>query len=212
MDIETIFAKANPDVVIFLITSLIAFISWLVKSLIEKPIAESKNTFNKFLEKRIEILTEVKTRLNFIAYFPKGQENIDYKNQLQSIILKDGKIGYLNKVTFDAVLKISIDPQTEEKLLIATIKEIDKDLYLQISKIQDEISFYRRFSNYNPLRRFVGLALLSIQYIISLLLVIFILFFLVDTFLYANNCIRTGIIITACLGFYLFDKWLKKQL
>lgn len=210
MDIGTIIEEANPDVVIFLMTTLIAFISWLVKSLVEKPIAESKNTFNKFLEKRIEILTEVKTRLNFIAYFPQGKENLDYKNQLQSIILKDGKTGYLSKETFDAVLKISIDPQTEEKLLIATIKKLDEDLYLQISKIQDEISFYRRFSNYNPLRRFVGLALLSLQYIISLSLVISILFLLVDTFLYANNCVRIGIIVASSLGLYLIDKWLKK--
>jgi len=112
MDIESIIKNANPDVVIFLLTTLIAFISWLVKSLVERPIAESKNTFNKFLEKRIEILTEIKARLNFIAYFPKGKENLDYKNQLQKIILKDGKTGYLNKETFDSVLKISIDPVT----------------------------------------------------------------------------------------------------
>lgn len=210
MDIETIIAEANPDVVIFLMTTLIAFISWLIKSLVEKPIAESKNTFNKFLEKRIEILTEVKTRLNFIAYFPAGQENLDYKNQLQTIILKDGKTGYLGKETFDAVLKIAIDPITEEKLLIATIKKIDEDLYLQISKIHDEISFYRRFSNYNPFRRFVGLTILSLQYIISLSLVISVLFLLVDMFLNANNCIRVGILAASGLGLYLIDKWLKK--
>ena len=210
MDIETILAKANPDVVIFLLTTLIAFISWLVKSLIEKPITESKNTFNKFLEKRIEILTEVKTRLNFIAYFPQGQENLDYKNQLQSIILKDGKTGYLSKETFDAVIKISITPETDEKLLIETIKKIDYDLYIQISKIQDEISFYRRFSNYNPFRRFIGLALLLLQYVISISLVVSVLYLLVDIFLDANNCLRIGILAVLGLGLYLIDKWLKK--
>lgn len=210
MDIETIITKANPNVVIFLLTTLVAFISWLVNSLVEKPIAESKNTFNKFLEKRIEILTEVKTRLNFIAYFPEGQESLDYKNQLQTIILKDGKTGYLSKETFDSVLKIAIDPKTDENLLLITIKKIDEDLYLQISKIQDEISFYRRFSNYNPLRRFVGLTILSLQYIVSLSLVISVLFLLVDTFIDSNNCIRVGILIASGLGLYLIDKWLKK--
>ena len=210
MDIEKIITNANPDVVIFLLTTLIAFISWLIKSLVEKPIAESKNTFNKFLEKRIEILTEAKTRLNFIAYFPEGQENLDYKNQLQEIILKDGKTGYLSKETFDAVLKISIDPKTEEKLLLATIKKIDEDLYLQISKIQDEISFYRKFSNYNPLRRVFGLTLLSLQYTISLSLVISGLFLLIDIFLAATNYFRIGILAVLGLGLYFFDKWLKK--
>jgi hypothetical protein len=210
MDIESILKNANPDMVIFLLTTLIAFISWLVKSLVEKPITESKNTFNKYLEKRIEILTEVKSRLNFIAYFPIGQENLDYKNQLQEIILKDGKTGYLSKETFDSVVKISIDPKTDEKLLLETIKKIDEDLYLQISKIQDEISFYRKFSNYNPLKRFVGIALLSLQYIISLSLVISVLFLLTYTFLQATNYLRIGIIILLGLGLFLIDKWLRK--
>ena len=53
MDIETIIKEANPDVVIFLLTTIIAFISWLVKSLVEKPITESKNTFTKYFDKRV---------------------------------------------------------------------------------------------------------------------------------------------------------------
>jgi len=210
MDIETIIKNANPDIVIFLVTTLLAFISWLVKSLIEKPITESKNTFNKFLEKRIEILTEVKTRLNFIAYFPTGQENLDYKNQLQEILLKDGKTGYLSKETFDAVLKISIDPQTDETLLLETINKINVDLYSQISKIYDEINFYRRFSNYNPLRRFVGLTLLILQYILSLSLVISILVLLINVFVDANYYIRIGVVVISVIGLYFINKWLKK--
>ena len=210
MDLETILKDANPDLVIFLLTTLIAFISWLVKGLVENPITESKNTFNKFLEKRIEILTEVKSRLNFIAYFPEGEDNLNYKNQLQEIILKDGKTGYLNKETFDAVFKIAIDLNTDEKLLLDTIKRIEEDLYLQISKIQDEISFYRRFSNYNPLKRFIGLTLLSLQYIISLSVVISILFLLVYLFTEVNLFFKIVIIITSLISIYLLDKWLKK--
>ncbi|MDR1414203.1 MAG: hypothetical protein LBI96_00155, partial [Odoribacteraceae bacterium] len=68
--IEVLLSKANADVVIFFATTLIAFISWLVKNLVERPISESKETFHKFINKRIEILTEIKIRLNLIAYFP----------------------------------------------------------------------------------------------------------------------------------------------
>lgn len=210
MDLKLILNSANPDLVIFLLTTLIAFVSWLVKSLVEKPIAESKNTFNKFLEKRIEILTEVKTRLNFIAYFPKGNESLDYKNQLQDIILKDGKTGYLDKLTYDSILKIAIEPETNEKLLLKTINEIDTDLYLQISKIQDEIRFYRKFSNYNPLKRFLGFTLLSFQYIISLSLIISMLFILINTFYDTNNYCRVVLIIISAIGLYFIDKWLRK--
>lgn len=210
MDIMTIIKEANPNVVIFLLTTFVAFISWLVKSLVEKPLTESKNTFTKYFDKRIEILTEVKTRLNFIAYFPEGDENLDYKNQLQAILLTDGKAAYLSKEVYDNVLRIAIDPKTDEKLLLATIKNIDEELYKKISKVQDEINFYRRFSNYSPLKRFVGITLLSLQYVISLTTIVAFLFLITLTFLEGNFYIKAGVILTGILGLYLIDKWLKK--
>ena len=210
MDIMTIIKEANPNVVIFLLTTMVAFISWLVKSLVEKPLTESKNTFTKYFDKRIEILTEVKTRLNFIAYFPEGDENLDYKNQLQAILLTDGKAAYLSKEIYDNVLRIAIDPKTDENLLLATIKNIDEELYKKISKVQDEINFYRRFSNYSPLKRFVGITLLSLQYVISLTTIVAFLFLITLTFLEGNFYIKAGVILTGILGLYLIDKWLKK--
>lgn len=210
MDIITIIKEANPNVVIFLLTTFVAFISWLVKSLVEKPLTESKNTFTKYFDKRIEILTEVKTRLNFIAYFPEGDENLDYKNQLQAILLTDGKAAYLSKEIYDNVLRIAIDPKTDEKLLLATIKNIDEELYKKISKVQDEINFYRRFSNYSPLKRFVGITLLSLQYVIALIIVFSTLTYMTILFIDSNLYQRIGIIVTGILGIFLLNKWLKR--
>ena len=210
MDLKTLFSIANPNIVVFLLSTLVAFISWLVKGLVEKPIAESKNTFNKFLEKRIEILTEVKSRLNFIAYFPEGEDSLVYKNQLQEIILKDGKTGYLSKETFNSILKISIDPITDEQLLLDTISEINNDLYAQISKIKDEISFYKRFSNYNPLKRFIGYAILSLQYIFSLTLISSILFLVAFGLIETNYLGRILIVLASIIGLFSIDKWMKK--
>jgi hypothetical protein len=210
MDIMTIMEEANPNVLIFLLTTFVAFISWLIKSLVEKPLTESKNTFTKYFDKRIEILTEVKTRLNFIAYFPEGEDNLEYKNQIQTILLTDGKAAYLNKEVYDNVLRISIDPKTDEKLLLNTISKIDEELYLKISKVQDEIKFYRRFSNYNPFKRFVGITVLSLQYIVALTIVISTLAYVTILFIDCNLYQRIVIIITGGLGIYLLDKWLKK--
>lgn len=210
MDIETIIKEANPDIVIFLLTTIVAFISWLVKSLVEKPITESKNTFTKYFDKRVEILTEVKTRLNFIAYFPDGDDSLEYKNQLQTLLLTDGKAAYLSKEIYDNVLRISIDPKTNEKLLLETIKGIDEELYKKISKIQEEINFYRRFSNYNPLKRFVGITFLSLQYVISLTIVLAFLFLITTTFFEGTIFIRIGLILIGIIGLYLIDKWLKR--
>lgn len=210
MDIMTIIKEANPNVVIFLLTTFVAFISWLVKSLVEKPLTESKNTFTKYFDKRIEILTEVKTRLNLIAYFPEGDESLEYKNQLQTILLTDGKAAYLSKEVYDNVLRIAIDPKTDEKLLLATIINIDEELYKKISKVQDEIIFYRSFSNYSPIKRFVGITILSLQYIIALTLVFSTLFYVTILFIDSNLYQRIGIFVAGIFGIYLLDKWLKR--
>lgn len=210
MDLMTIIKGANPNVVIFLLTTFVAFISWLVKSLVEKPLTESKNTFTKYFDKRIEILTEVKTRLNFIAYFPEGDDNLEYKNQLQAILLSEGKAAYLSKEIYDNVLRIAIDPKTDENLLLTTINSIDGELYKKISKVQDEINFYRRFSNYSPFKRFVGITFLSLQYIIALIVVFTFLLLVTKIFLNGSISVKIGVTIGGGLGLYLIDKWLKK--
>jgi len=210
MELINLLAGVNPDILIVLLTALFAFLSWIIKGLVEKPLEETKNTFNKFLEQRIEILTFVKTRLKFIAYFPSEEESKEYKEQLQQILLKDGKIGYLNKETFESVLKISIEPKTEEKILLEAIRQIDEDLYKQISKIQDEISFYRKFSNYNPFKRFIGFTILSFQYILSLSLIVSSLYFGIYALLVATWFWKILIVLGILIGLYLINKWFKK--
>lgn len=210
MDLMTIIKEANPNVVILLMTTFIAFISWLVKSLIEKPLNESKKTFANYFEKRIEVLTEVKTLLNFIAYFPEGKESLDYKIQLQTLLLKNGKIVYLSKEIYDNVLIIGIDPVTNEILLLKTIKKIDEELYIKISKIQEEISFYRRFSSYSPFKRFVGILFLTIQYAISLILVIAFIFSITTILLFNIIIIKILVILMLVLVFIVINKWLNR--
>lgn len=206
----TIIKEANPNVVIFLLTTFVAFISWLVKSLVEEPLTESKNTFTKYSDKRIEILTKVKTRLNFIAYFPKGYDNLKYKNQLQTILLTDDKAAYLSKEVYDNILRIAIDPKTEEQLLLETINKIDKELYLIISKISNEIVFYRRFSNYSPFRRFFGISVLSLQYIFVLTIFFSILVYVTILFIDSNLYQRIGIIAAGFLCIFFLEKLLKR--
>ncbi|WP_291123007.1 hypothetical protein [Flavobacterium sp. UBA6046] len=130
----------DKNVLGILITSLIAFISWIVKGLVEIPLNNSKETFFKYFEKRIELLADLKVRLSIIAYFPK-EESKKYKEQIQEILLKDGRAAYLNSQTLENVLKISISPQTDESILLKTIDEINSDLSSQISKVEQSNSF-----------------------------------------------------------------------
>ncbi|HEV8083711.1 MAG TPA: hypothetical protein VGP55_10935 [Chitinophagaceae bacterium] len=210
MELINLLAKVNPDILIVLFTALFAFLSWIIKGLMEKPLEETKNTFNKFFEQRIEILAKVKARLAFIAYFPSEEHSKEFKEELQQILLKDGKIGYLDKETFESVLKISIEPKTDEKFLIGTIQQIDADLCKQISKIHDEISFYRKFSNYNPFKRFIGFTILSLQYILSLSLIIGSLYFVTYELIVSTWYWKILVILGLLLGLYLINNWFKK--
>jgi len=209
---ELIFAGANPTIIVFLFTSLFAFLSWIVKGLIEKPISESKNTFNRFVEKRIEILTQVNSHLKFILYFIGDVDECkSHKEKLQDILLRDGKVAYINKEDFESVLKLSIDEETDEAELIRIIASLDTDLYLQISKIEDEIKFYKRFSNYNLLKRFVGLLILSLQYILILTLLLFVLFSFVYFVINNGWLIRSIIILIIIVVIYGLSCWIDKQ-
>lgn len=183
MDLEKLVSGVSPNLLVFIGTTLIAFIGWIAKSLVESPIIDSKNTFNKYVDKRIELLSEIRTRLSLIAYFPIGKENKEYKQQIQDILLKDGRSVYLNKTTFDSVLKISIDPVTNEELLKTTIREIEDDLLSQISKIRDEINFYLKFSNIHPFKKMLGLSMLVFQYVLAVS-ILFVFFGLVIFLIY----------------------------
>ena len=202
--------KIDPNIAIFVGTTLIAFISWLIKSLIEKPLIESKSTFNKFFDKRIEILTEIKVKLSFILYFPRDDGSKEFKEQLQSLLIKDGKSCYLNKETLDSVIRLSIEPSTNKELVTRVIGEIDEDLYGQIHKVKDEIDFYKNYSNFNPFKRFIGFALLSFQYLLSFLIVISIVAIFFFLFITGSIFSKIALILLMIVILYLINKWMKK--
>lgn len=195
MELKEILSDVKPEFLLVLITTFFALVSWIIKGLIEKPLTESRITFNNISQKRIEILSEIKTRLAFIAYFPSKEESKIYKEQLQEILLRDGKVGFLNKLTFESVLKLSIDPVTNEELLLETIKEIDEDLSTQISKVQDEVKFYINFSNYHPVKRFFGFLILSIQYLVALTLVFISIALVISGVIYLNWYLKIFLIL-----------------
>ena len=135
MDIVKYLKEIDKSILIFIFTSLFAFISWLIKGIIEKPINEAKITFEKTYTIRIEILTEIKNRLSLILYFNTGEDNLEYKKQIQDLLLKDGKTAYLSKEILDNTLRISIDETNNESLISNTISKIDSELFLIISQI-----------------------------------------------------------------------------
>ncbi len=161
----------SPEILAILLASLIGLFSWLTKGLLETPLVQARETFTRYVEKRIEILSEVKVALLFIAYFPREAESKEFKEHLQKILLRDGKIGYLDKKMLAAIIRISID-KTDENLIKSTLLEIDLDLSRQINKIQEENKFYTKFSSPDPMKKILGHILLAVKNIAVLTLAV----------------------------------------
>ncbi|APA93462.1 hypothetical protein [Myroides] len=206
MDVLETLKQVDSNLLVFLLTSLIAFLTWVIKGSIEKPINDSKQTFEKTFNIRIEIMTEIKNRLSLILYFKEGENNLKFKEEIQSILLKDGKSAYLSKNILDNLLRLSIEEKNNEELIKTTINLIDSELYLIISKLEDEISFYRKFSNFNPLKKIIGIILLALQNIITILIVGFITYLLITTFISSTICVKILISLLS-IGILLFANW-----
>lgn len=214
MDFIETLKSSDSNLLVFLLTSLIAFLTWIIKGSIEKPINDSKQTFEKTYNIRIEIMTEIKNRLSLILYFKKGDENIKeslkFKEEIQTLLLKDGKSAYLSKNVLDNLIKISIEEESNYELIKKTINLIDTELYLIISKLEDEIIFYRKFSNFNPFKKIIGVVLLALQNIITILIVGLCTYFLITTFIYNSICIKVMIAILS-IGIIIFANWYLKK-
>jgi len=122
MDIVTKIQESSPELTTLVFSFIIVFITWLIKTLIEKPIENSRNTFVKYFEKRVQILSELNANLHFIAYFPL---NTEFKENLQKILLDGLKSAYISKEIFDNTTRIAIDETTNDELTLKTIKKIE---------------------------------------------------------------------------------------
>lgn len=211
MDLINLIKQSDINLLLLISSSLIAFLTWIVKGAIEKPINSSKSTFESIYNIRIEFLIEIKNRLSFLLYFERGKDNKKYKNQIQNLLLKDGKSAYLSKVILNNTLRISIEEQNQTKLIKHTIILIDKELYSTISKIEDEIKFYRKFSNFNPIKRIIGVFLLALQNIITIGLIGIVTYYLITPF-FEDSIVKKvmssilSIVLLALANWYLSKK------
>lgn len=206
MDFLETLKSVDINLQVFLLTSLIALVTWIIKGSIEKPINDSKQTFDRSYNIRIEIMTEIKNRLSLLLYFEDGGENLKFKEEIQQLLLKDGKSAYLSKKVLDNSLRLSIEEANNEQLIKETINLIDTELYLIISKIEDEVNFYRKFSNFSPLKKQLGIVLLALQNIISMLIIGLVSYFLITIFIY--NTIFIKILVTMLsIVILVFTNW-----
>ncbi len=164
MDLITRIQAVSPELIILVFSSVIAFVTWLMKTLVEAPIEKSRNTFEKYFEKRIQILSELNANLHFIAYFPK---NTEFKENLQKVLLDGVKCAYISKEIFDNTTRIAIDKTTNEKLTLSTIQKIEDELDVLVSKIRQENEFYYKYTDARPFMRIFKVFVLFLMYLIA---------------------------------------------
>ena len=182
MDIVTKIQESSPELTTLVFSSIIVFITWLIKTLIEKPIENSRNTFVKYFEKRVQILSELNANLHFIAYFPL---NTEFKENLQKILLDGLKSAYISKEIFDNTTRIAIDETTNEELTLKTI-----ELEALVSKIRQENEFYYKYTDIRPVNRIFKVLMLFLMYLVAATIIFSLLLligYLVQKIVTANN-------------------------
>ncbi|OGJ86550.1 MAG: hypothetical protein A2487_13425 [Candidatus Raymondbacteria bacterium RifOxyC12_full_50_8] len=166
----------NDKIFSVLLVALIAFVAWLSKRLIEKPFDDSRKTYFNFAEKRIRILSLIKTRLIYISLFPVNHK---LKEELQNTLLSNGDLGLLNRDMLNMLIELSVNKEVNEKRLLNGISNIDSELALQIGKIKDEYSFYVRYSGVSPYKKVLGYIIITTKSILSLTLICLLSFLLI---------------------------------
>ena len=162
------------------VTIIAGFIAWLVKSLIESPLNNSKEAFYNILNKRVEMMSQLKAHLTLICFFP-GKSS--FKHDLQKILL-DGNTAYVDSDILASAFKITLSEHTDLKLARQLVTQIDDDLKKWISIASDDISFYKKYNSPNPSKRILALFSLSfwsllfiIAYITIIITALYVLFF-----------------------------------
>lgn len=192
-----------------LLAAFIAFIAWLAKSFVEKPFDNSRETFFNFAEKRIHILSVIKTHLVFISLFPQDEKA---KSKLQEILLKDGSTGFLSKESLNNVIEISISKKVNEKKLLSTIASLDYELALQIEKIKNDYSFYIRYSGNSPYKKILGYVFMMIKSVLWVTSAVFLLFILIKFILNLSIIWITIVIAITLALIWLIEKYFLHKL
>lgn len=198
-EIELFFNNIPSSVIGILITALLGLFAWLSKSLVEGPINSSKDTFYKFITSKIEILSEIKSHLAFIAYFPK--EQVSLKEKLQDVLKRDGKTAYIDKDMLASLIHFSITDNSEPNQILKLIESLDKELGLWINKAKEDNQFFIKYYSPSPTKRIFVLA--SMFFWVSfLMLIIATLFFAIIYFLIVLSWIYKILILSVLIFFF----------
>lgn len=210
MDLESVFRAIDKNLLAVLVTTIVGFISWLVKGLVETPLINAREVFFKYFDRRIEILSDIKVRLSLISLFP-DKESLDYKEQLQAILLTEGKAAYLSQDLFASILEITVNKQTNEMLVLETVKKVDSELKVNIDKVQQANKFYITYSNANPTKKILGYFVLGLTYMLILIVILGLAVSFIPFFINSSVFIQTLAIAITCVFIFIVKRILNND-
>lgn len=207
-ELKGFISKMDVNLVGILLTALLGMLGWFVKSMIEDPLTNSKETFYQILNERIEISTEVKNLLTFISFFPDDK---DYKEKLQNVFIKNGKTAYLDQKVLADIIEISINTDTNQEKLTSLILKINCDIKSWVDKAKEENDFFEKYYSPFPIKRNYTLLKLGLASSITILVIAGIIFFSIYYFIFSNLIIKFCIIFMLVLVVFLIETKRRKQ-
>lgn len=214
IDFIKIIEETNPNLLVFLLTTLIGLLAWIVKGLIDNPLKASKDTFDKFSQLRIEILSIIRNRMMHIYYLADTidkEEVSKYKNELQNFLLLEGKNGYISKDIIEEVMRITFTEETNKESALLTINKLNEELGVVVDNVKDELDFFSFFSHKNPWKRIVSMYILIFQYLLFFTLSFIGLFFVFSTIVYGSLIIKVLMFFGVILTLIIANLWLKNK-
>lgn len=175
MAMREILENVDIEILVVILSALLAFLAWVFKQIVISPLSEAKETFLRFTEKRIESLGEISNVLLLIAFEPSDEMA---RKALKELSISS-KMAYLDQKDNDAIIEIVSQENVDEIKLLETKKSIQKNLVVLINEIQKYNQFYLNYSAISPWNRVMSYIKLLLQFIISIIIISLVVFIII---------------------------------
>lgn len=175
MAMRGIIENVDVEILVVILSALLAFLAWVFKQIVISPLSEAKETFLRFTEKRIESLSEISNVLLLIAFNPSDEMA---RKALKELSISS-KMAYLDQKDNNAIIEIVSQKNLNETKVLGTIKNIQNNLVVLINEIRKDNQFYLNYSAISPWDRVMSYIKLLLQFIISIIIISLVIFMII---------------------------------
>jgi len=198
-------SSIDGGVLAVFITILAGFIAWIYREVTYKPMQDSRDTFYRYTEKRIAILSEIR---NILIILRVNRQDTSAKNKLKDT-LQSAEVGYLGEMMTYDLVEIAYG-NFNENLLWQVIGEIKDELAILIGQIEKESNYFLERSRLSILGRIIQFLISTIKVIlISSIILVALLYYIAFIISLGWICKITIIALTIVLLLFLNSRWFR---